>query len=109
MEGVKEGECVTTSLGTFNVNTQAISNGPVVTTIRPENLRLGEEGENTIQARIRSHVYVGTHTRFKAEADEWQFEIVTDASSVERFGDGDVLPLKFPREKIWLVLSEDQA
>jgi ABC-type Fe3+/spermidine/putrescine transport system ATPase subunit len=107
LKGVKEGECVTTSLGTFNVNTQGISDGPVVITIRPENLRLGEDGENTVQARIGSHVYVGTHTRFKVEAGESNFEIVAEASSVERFRDGDVLPLMFPREKIWLVPSEE--
>jgi len=107
LEGVKEGECVTTSLGTFNTDSLAISDGPVVITIRPENLRLGEDGENTIQARIRSHVYVGTHTRFKVEAGESKFEIVAEASSVERFRDGDVLPLMFPRGKIWLVPSEE--
>lgn len=49
------------------------------------------------------------HTRFKVETGESKFEIVAEASSVERFRDGDVLPLKFPREKIWLVSSEDQA
>jgi ABC-type Fe3+/spermidine/putrescine transport system ATPase subunit len=74
-----------------------------VITIRPENLQLGKEGENAIQARIRSHVYVGTHTRFKVETGELRFEVVAEASSVDRFRDGDVLSLKLPREKIWLV------
>jgi ABC-type Fe3+/spermidine/putrescine transport system ATPase subunit len=96
-----------TSLGVFQVNRQEIDDSPVVITIRPENLQLGEEGENAIQARIRSHVYVGTHTRFKVAAGEWQFEVVAEASSVDRFRDGDALWLKFPREKIWLVASED--
>ncbi len=107
LEGVKQGRCVETSLGNFQINTHEISDGPVVITIRPENLRLGEDGENTIQACIRSHVYVGTHTRFKVEADVSEFEIVAEASSVERFQDGQVLPLKFPRDRIWLVPPED--
>lgn len=107
LEGTKQGEWVETSLGAFQVNTQEFPDGPVVITVRPENLRLGEDGDNTIQAHIRSHVYVGTHTRFKVEAGESAFEIVAEASSVERFSDGDVLPLKFPREKIWLVPPED--
>jgi ABC-type Fe3+/spermidine/putrescine transport system ATPase subunit len=107
VDGVKQGEQVETSLGVFQVNRQEIDDSPVVITIRPENLQLGEEGENAIQARIRSHVYVGTHTRFKVAAGEWQFEVVAEASSVDRFRDGDALWLKFPREKIWLVASED--
>lgn len=104
--GTKKGGQVETPLGRFAVNAQPIEDGPVIVTVRPENLRLGEGGENAIQAHICSHVYVGTHTRFKAEADESEFEIVADASSVERFQDGEVVPLKFPREKIWLVPSE---
>jgi len=95
-------------LGVLQVNRQANPDGPVTATVRPENLRLGEGGENAIQARIRSHVYVGTHARFKVEAGEWQFEVVAEAASVEKFRDGDVLPLKFPREKIWLVPPEGQ-
>jgi ABC-type Fe3+/spermidine/putrescine transport system ATPase subunit len=108
LRGVKQGNQVETPLGVLQVNSQEIPDGPVVITIRPENLKLGEEGENTIQARIRSHVYVGTHTRFKVEAGEWGFEIVADASSVERFRDGETLPLKLPREKIWLVPPEER-
>jgi putative spermidine/putrescine transport system ATP-binding protein len=106
LEGEKQGESVETALGTFHVNAREIADGPVVITARPENLRLGEDGENAIQARIRSHVYVGTHTRFKAEAGQSEFEIVAEASSVERFRDGEVLPLKFPADRIWLVPPE---
>jgi ABC-type Fe3+/spermidine/putrescine transport system ATPase subunit len=109
LKGVKRGDQVETPLGVLDVKTQEIPEGPVIVTVRPENLRLGESGENSVQARIRSHVYVGTHTRFKVESDEWQFEIVADASSVERFRDGETVPLKFPREKIWLVLPEEEV
>jgi ABC-type Fe3+/spermidine/putrescine transport system ATPase subunit len=107
LEGEKRGERVETPLGALHVNPQDIGDGPVVVTVRPENLRLGEAGENAIQARIHSHVYVGTHTRFKVGADGWQFEVVAEAASVERFRDGETLPLTFPRDKIWLVPSEE--
>jgi ABC-type Fe3+/spermidine/putrescine transport system ATPase subunit len=107
VDGVKQGDLVDTALGTFSVRQQEIADGPVVITIRPENLRLGEEGENTIPARILSHVYVGTYARFKVEAGESEFEVVAEASSVERFQDGEVSSLTFPREKIWLVPPED--
>jgi ABC-type Fe3+/spermidine/putrescine transport system ATPase subunit len=105
--GLKKGQQVETPVGMLNVNPQDIDDGPVVITIRPENLGLGDEGENAVEAQIVSHVYVGTHTRFKVQAGEFEFEIVADASSAEQFEDGQVLPLRFPREKIWLVPSED--
>jgi len=79
---------------------------PPVVTVRPENLKLGEEGENAIQARVRSQVYVGTHTRFRVQSGELEFEIVAEASSVECFKAGDVVPLRFPSERIWLVPPE---
>ncbi len=106
VDGVKRGERVETPLGIFHVNRQEIPDGPVVITIRPENLKLGEEGENAIQGRIRSHVYLGTHARFKVEAGQWHLEVVAEASSVEQFHDGEILSLKFPRENIWLVPTE---
>jgi ABC-type Fe3+/spermidine/putrescine transport system ATPase subunit len=105
--GMKAGQQVETPVGTLRVNPQDIDDGPVVVTIRPENLRLGREGENATSARIMSHIYVGTHTRFKAQAGDWEFEIVADASSVEHYADGQVLSLQFPREKIWLVPPEE--
>jgi ABC-type Fe3+/spermidine/putrescine transport system ATPase subunit len=106
LEGVKQGDRVETPLGTLHIDTQHIADGPVIVTVRPENLGLREGGENAIQVRIRSHVYVGTHTRFKVEADGWRFEVVAEAASVQQFRDGETLPLKFPREKIWLVPAE---
>ncbi|MBS1254045.1 MAG: Spermidine/putrescine import ATP-binding protein PotA [Anaerolineales bacterium] len=108
LEGVKHGEQVETPLGDLYTNHQNIGDGPVLVTARPENLELGAEGENTVQARIRSHVYVGTHSRFKVQAENWEFEVVAEASTVQKFQDGEVVPLKFPREKIWLVRSEEQ-
>jgi ABC-type Fe3+/spermidine/putrescine transport system ATPase subunit len=107
LAGTKNGLHVETAVGNLNVNSQEIEDGPVVVTIRPENLRLGIEGENVAQARVLSHVYVGTHTRFRVQSGNHEFEIVADASSVERFEDGQILPLQFPREKIWLVPPDD--
>ena len=103
VEGTKQGDQVQTPLGVLQVNPQPIADGPVIVTIRPENLELVKEGPNTIRARVRSHIYVGTHTRFKIEAGQWSFEVVTDAASASLFRDGDDLPLGFPQDKIWLV------
>ena len=84
-----------------------IPDGPVTLTIRPENLVLGDDGINSVDCYIRSHVYVGTHARFKVQIGETEFEVVGDASSVRDFKDGEIVPLNFPIEKIWLVPQED--
>jgi ABC-type Fe3+/spermidine/putrescine transport system ATPase subunit len=107
LEGVKRGQEVKTPLGMLHVNPQPIADGPVLVTVRPENLVIGKEGENAIQARVSSHVYVGTFTRFKIQAGEWNFEVIADAASASVFRDGEVLPLRFPKEKICLVPPEE--
>ncbi len=106
LNGTKQDGKVETLLGVMNVNSQDIPDGPVTITIRPENMSLAEEGENSLPSRICSHVYVGTHSRFKVEAGGHMFEVVAEASSVARYQDGEIVPLKFPREKIWLVPAE---
>ena len=106
LKGVKRGQHVDTPLGALLAREQDIADGPVLITIRPENLVLGGTGANCVQARVRSHVYVGTHARFNLEAGESQFEVVAEASSVERFGDGETISLQLPRAKIWLVPAE---
>lgn len=107
LEGTKQGNRVETCLGTINIDPQPIADGPVVLTIRPENLRLGEEGENQVQAVIHSQIYGGTHARYKVESDGCRFELVADASSIQYFHEGDVVPIRFPRENIWLVPPEE--
>jgi ABC-type Fe3+/spermidine/putrescine transport system ATPase subunit len=109
LEGEKRGNVVKTPLGTFNVNPQEIAEGPVLVTIRPENLLLGQSGDNSIQVRIIDHVYVGTHTRFNVEMEKWKFEVVSQAESVTRFRDGETVPLQFPQDKIWLVPPEEHT
>jgi len=107
LPGVKKGDHVETSLGTLDVRPQELADGPVIVTIRPENLVLGQEGENAIPATISSHVYVGTHARFMVRVSDVDFEVVSEASSVDRFRDGELLPLRLPREKIWLVSAKE--
>jgi ABC-type Fe3+/spermidine/putrescine transport system ATPase subunit len=106
VSGTKRDGKVETSLGVINVKPQDIPDGPVTISVRPESLSLVESGENTVPARIKSHIYVGTHSRFKVEAAGHAFEVVAEASSVARYRDGEVVQLKFPREKIWLVPAE---
>jgi putative spermidine/putrescine transport system ATP-binding protein len=108
IHGIKRGNEVETSLGVLKTNPQAINDGSVVLTIRPENLVLTQEKvENCVQAKIINHVYVGTHTRFKVGVSDLFFEVVADASFMKKYKDGELLYLNFPKEKIWLVPDEN--
>jgi ABC-type Fe3+/spermidine/putrescine transport system ATPase subunit len=109
IKGTKRGTKVETLLGRFKISPQSIADGPVVMTIRPENLQFGKENEeNTIPARIDNHVYVGTHTRFKVDSCGNKFELITDASYISQFHDSEIISLKFPKEKIWLVPDDGE-
>jgi ABC-type Fe3+/spermidine/putrescine transport system ATPase subunit len=103
LEGLKQGQVVKTPLGEFHVNQQDIEDGPVILTVRPENLQIGGSGENTIPAKVDTCVYLGTCTRLTARSGEWSFEIEADATCAKLYGDDDVISLTFPRDSIWLM------
>jgi putative spermidine/putrescine transport system ATP-binding protein len=107
LEGLKQGREVKTPLGVFNVNHQDIEDGPVILTVRPENLRIGDEGaENTIEAKIDTCIYLGTCTRLTARREAWSFEVEADASWAKRLCQDDTISLTFPRDNIWLMPRE---
>lgn len=99
---------VDTPLGLFQVRRQSLGDGPVLLTIRPENLRLGQRDavHNTVEGLIHSLVYVGTHTRFKITVGDFVFEAITDAASSEQYHQGQTVQVYLPPEKIWLVPDE---
>ncbi len=103
VDGVKAGQILRSYLGDLELPPLDIADGPVTLTIRPENLALGIDGRNSLPATIRSHVYVGTHARFKVQVKDHLFEVVGDAASVRHFKDGETVPLNFPQDKLWLV------
>lgn len=103
LEGFKQGQEVKTPLGDFRVNRQEIEDGPVVLTVRPENVAIGGDGENTIQARVESCVYLGTCTRLRARSKGWEFAIEAEAACAKLFDEDHSISLTFPRDKIWLM------
>ena len=113
--GYKREAQVETSLGSFRLDgPHPLPNGPVSLTIRPENVRLSHvpPAENGLPGRILSHVYAGTHTRFKiATADPSlpPLEVVTDAAGPRHYPDGQPVYLHFPPPQIWLLPGENQA
>lgn len=106
--GVKQGAWIATSLGTLRCTCAGdMPDGPAWLTIRPENAQLRHEpGENCVSATILSHVYAGTHTRFKVTTTDTTLpplEVIADAASQRHFRDGDTVYLYFPPQKNWLI------
>ncbi|MCA9961824.1 MAG: ABC transporter ATP-binding protein, partial [Anaerolineales bacterium] len=105
--GHQWGAQVETTLGVFVPACTHLPDGPVLLTIRPENVQLcaGEE-DNVVNGRILSHVYAGTHTRFKVATDDPALpplEIIAPATANKQFAEGTAVTLYFPPDKIWLL------
>jgi ABC-type Fe3+/spermidine/putrescine transport system ATPase subunit len=103
--GEKQNGYFNTCVGRFRINHQPIADGPATLTIRPESLTLDGTGENTIQARICSKIFVGTQMRFKVDVGQEQFVVITDPSTGEQFQAGDPVSLTVSKDRIWLIPS----
>lgn len=106
--GHKQGSQVITSVGQFCLSCpEAAADGPVTLTIRPEALRFANgNGDNVLPGRVLSHVYAGTHTRFKiATADPAlaPLEMIADAADGRRYSDGTAVTLHLPPEGVWAI------
>ncbi|HRQ42109.1 MAG TPA: ABC transporter ATP-binding protein [Chloroflexota bacterium] len=111
--GLKQGADIFTSLGQLRVRRADLAgDGRVLLTIRPENVRLTDcpPPENCLPGRILSHVYAGTHTRFKvATADPTlpPFEVIADATSQRHFAEGQNVFLQLPPAHLWPLPEGD--
>ena len=113
LPGRRAGPVVHTPLGSFRPTSAAQPDGPVVLTIRPENVRLCDAGatpaENTVAGVITHCAYVGTHTRFKIDAGGFRLEVVAEAGEAQRFRENAAVCLHFPPERLWLLPAEPDA
>jgi ABC-type Fe3+/spermidine/putrescine transport system ATPase subunit len=73
----------------------AVSSGLGILSIRPEDIEFGvaSEGENVVAAKVRSHVYVGTYTKYKIDVMKTTLEVIAEAKMKETFSDGSVVTL----------------
>jgi ABC-type Fe3+/spermidine/putrescine transport system ATPase subunit len=82
--------------------------GPVMLTIRPEDIQLGVEGKpNTCTGYMRECIYMGTHTRCKIELGGYPMEATAGTDSPVPLGEGGKVLIHFPPERLWLVPREE--
>ncbi|MCP5099213.1 MAG: ABC transporter ATP-binding protein [Chloroflexi bacterium] len=107
LPGTLENGRFQSSAGQFAVTQGAVDQGKALLSIRPESIEMGADGnsDNIAAGRIISHVYMGTHTRFKVMVNEHPFQVVSDPQSVRDFHDGDEVNLRLAPEHIWALPS----
>lgn len=110
LRGRRDGSTVKTEAGDLIIDPDRVepADGPVVLTVRPEDIATeadAENKDNVVEAEVVANVYVGTRRRIVVSLGdlEWHLEAPADAS----FSQGERIYLRLPREKIWLFPDDD--
>jgi len=110
LPGRLSGNRFETPVGTFDAPRSAMVQGPGLLSIRPEAIRVVpgnvQPAANERDARVLSHIYVGTHARYTVDIGGHVLEVVTDPEAARSYGDGDIVRLRFPPEKIWIMATQ---
>jgi ABC-type Fe3+/spermidine/putrescine transport system ATPase subunit len=106
--GVYGDKKIETPLGSFHAPRSTVESGSAILSIRPELITIcngkgATRGSNEIDGRVVSHVYVGTHARYRIAVGDFEFAVVTGSDATRVHGDGDAIRLHFPPEKIWVL------
>ncbi|MCY4145655.1 MAG: TOBE domain-containing protein, partial [Chloroflexi bacterium] len=101
---------VQTRIGEFRFappGKESAPSGQVVMTIRPEQIGLNDQAsDNTVTGRIRASIYVGRYTRYKIALGEHEVEAVRSADLPDALAADDVVQVRFPPERIWVVPAD---
>ena len=115
LEGVREGDVVTTGVGALSLCARGGSrgigreawppNGPACVHIRPEAIEIREPGvelDNVLHGRVVHRVYVGTHVRYAVDVGGQPWQVVAPPHTTG-FDEDDDVALRLPPERIWLT------
>ncbi len=106
LTGTKHGIKVETSLGILTVpDNDPQPDGPVLVTVRPENVKLATTAtNNTITATVASNVYMGTHTQLLLNVVDNQWR--AQGSADYQVKAGETITIHLPEQHIWLLPAE---
>lgn len=109
MPAHREGQLLKTAFGTLimNAEQQPDLNGDVLLTIRPEQIVLNtDQIQNTVTGQVQARIYVGTHTRYKIQLEDYQVEVLQQADFGTPLAVGDVVSVHMPIQYMWLLPQE---
>lgn len=95
---------IDTASGCLQIEANQMPPGPVNLVIRPENIQIVTEkgdGNNIIVGRVRSCTFAGTRTRMKITVEGALLEVVTDASPLRCYQEGETILLFLPPANLW--------
>jgi ABC-type Fe3+/spermidine/putrescine transport system ATPase subunit len=77
--------------------------GPGKLTFRPESLRLGVAGANTLVATVTDRIYLGTQTRLKLRVGDTELDAVLSPDLVDGIAPGQTLMINIPLAALWVM------
>lgn len=97
-------------IGHFASPNGVVSSGQAVLSIRPESIEMGadEQADNVVKGQIISHVYMGTHTRYKVRVNDLELQAVTEPQAIRHFQTGNEVNIRFAPEHIWVLPSSPE-
>jgi ABC-type Fe3+/spermidine/putrescine transport system ATPase subunit len=103
LPGVKRGVQVETAWGIFSISPcSQVDNGPVLLTVRPEHLEIGEPHRaNCIEATVLQAVYMGAYTQLQVTVGECSWSVQAPANL--NVAPGDKISLHLPETRIWCL------
>jgi len=110
LSGIRTGTTIRTSVGEITVDPERVpgGDGPVVLTVRPEDVEISMQGSgqgNIVVARVKSPIYMGSHTELVVSIGDETWHVQGSASLAA--DEGDEIYLRLPPEHVWIV--EDDA
>jgi len=103
IKATMQGKSAETVVGTLEVEPGELTTGKAVLTIRPEEITLGENGVNSLEAKVISKVYMGTHVRVRFLIKGIEIEGLFTKETMSEFQEGRILTLSFPPKSIWAI------
>lgn len=77
--------------------------GPGTLTFRPESVRIGASGENSLTARLTDRLYLGTQTRLRLAVGDLALEALLSPDLAEGLEVGADVPITLPRPSLWVL------
>jgi ABC-type Fe3+/spermidine/putrescine transport system ATPase subunit len=77
--------------------------GPGLLTFRPEAVRIGAAGVNTLQTIVAQRLYLGTQTRLRLTIGTAGIEAVLPPDLVAGVAPGDTLTINLPPASLWVM------
>jgi len=112
LPGELRGDRIETALGSFAVTAPEAPEGPVLMMIRPEEIETPAGahagGCNSLDVPVRRRIYTGTHTRYRVQLGDREWEVLCNARS-GRDGAEDRLRILLPPERIWVIPQKATA